>query len=184
MATPYTAERKKRRDELLADPETMSTICVHVANGGTLIDLCETWDLPFGWISKWLRIDPDRNKQYVQALNDRAEWVRERVLAELRHLGLSDLRRLFDDNGRLKDPRNWPSEIAHAIASVEVDELFEGSGKERTHVGYTKKVKLWPKTEALKLIGQNLDLFVERHEISGKVALEDLVTASIDEKKP
>jgi phage terminase small subunit len=85
----------------------------------------------------------------------------EAVLDELARVGFSDLRKAFSPDGGLLPVGEWPEDVARAISSVEVEELFEGSGKERQQVGWTKKVKLWPKTEALSLLGKNLKLFTD-----------------------
>jgi phage terminase small subunit len=83
----------------------------------------------------------------------------ERVLNEFGAIGFSDVRKLFGPGGGLLPPDQWPEDIAPAVASVEVDELYEGRGKDREQVGWTKKIKLWNKTDALKALGENLKLF-------------------------
>lgn len=83
----------------------------------------------------------------------------ERVLNEFGTIGFSDVRKLFSPDGGLLPPSEWPDDIAPAVSSVEVDELFEGVGKERMQIGWTKKVKLWNKVDALKSLGENLKLF-------------------------
>lgn len=192
---PYTADRRARRNLLFADPETIDVICAHVANGSDLPSLCATWDLPFGWISNWIHADMavgGRHSRYIQALNDRSEWVVESVLAELRKIGFSDLRQLFAADGSLLPPKDWPQHAAASVASVEVDELFEGTGQAREQVGVTRKVKLWDKMRALEMIGKNLSMFIERHEVTGHVTLEDLVNKAnerevivdVEETKP
>lgn len=85
----------------------------------------------------------------------------EAILDELARVGFSDLRKVFSADGGLLPVSEWPEDTARAISSVEVDELFEGSGKERTQIGWTRKVKLWPKAEALSLLGKNLKLFTD-----------------------
>lgn len=184
MATlPQTAERKKRRDLVLGSPDTLDVICAHVASGGTLIDLAETWDLPFGWVSNWVHSDKERGKRYMQALNDRAEWGAERILKELRTIGLADIRKAFNEDGSMKPPHTWPDDLARAVSAVETDELFEGAGRDRTQIGLTRKLRFNDKIRALELLGKNLALFVERHEHSGTVTLADLVTASQEDDK-
>jgi phage terminase small subunit len=74
----------------------------------------------------------------------------------------------FDDTGALKSPNNWPDDLAAVVASVETDELFEGSGEDRNQIGYTKKLKVWEKVKAIealsKLMGYNEP---DRKEIGG-----------------
>lgn len=82
--------------------------------------------------------------------------------ATLRETGLiarSDIRRLFNDNGTLKDPKDWPDDIARAVASVEVFEEFQGQGKNRKLVGYTKKVRFWDKNAALERLFKHFGLY-------------------------
>jgi phage terminase small subunit len=107
----------------------------------------------------------------VQALMDeranRTQVTADRVITEVARLGFADLRKLFDANGGLLPVDQWPDDIAAAVASVEVDELFQGYGENRIQVGYTKKVKLWDKGKALEMLGRHLKLFVDRHEHTG-----------------
>lgn len=107
----------------------------------------------------------------VQALMDerarRTQVTADRVITEVARLGFADLRKLFDAKGGLLPVDQWPDDIAAAVASVEVDELFEGFGENRVQVGYTKKVKLWDKAKSLEMLGRHLKLWVDRHEHTG-----------------
>lgn len=97
----------------------------------------------------------------------RVEITADRVLRELLALATSDLRKCFDPSGALLPPDSWPDDVAPAMASVEVEELFEGQGKDRTQIGFTKKVKLWDKNTALDKLGRHLGLWdKERAEVN------------------
>lgn len=179
MATEPKKTIEQRTKELQDDAaQTMLTICRHVASGGSLIELCETWDVRYGDMVTWINGDKGRGDQYNNSMNARNEWAREAVLLELRRIGHADIRKLYDDDGNLKDPSEWPTEVAKFVSSIEVNELFEGSGKDREHVGYIKKVKLWNKEKALELLGKNIKMFTEVHAHSGQITLEDLVQQS------
>jgi phage terminase small subunit len=84
---------------------------------------------------------------------------RERIAQELARIGFLDIRNVFDDNGKLKDPKEWGDDEAAAIAGLETEQTFEGYGEDRTWTGYLKKVKLTDKKAALdslaKLMGYN-----------------------------
>jgi hypothetical protein len=170
---------KDKVTEILSQPNILDEICCHIASGGTLVGLAELWDVVFGDLSNWIHSEPEREKRYIKALNDRSEWGTEKVLHELRRIGFSDIREIFRDDGSLKSPKDWPKDVALAVSSVEVDELFDGVGRERRQVGETKKLKLWDKMRALELLGKNLKLFTERHEHQVSETLADLVVGSV-----
>lgn len=119
-----------------------------------------------------------RIQSLMNARAKRVEVNADTILRELLKLALSDLRKLFDDKGQLLPPDQWPDDAAVAVASVEVEELFDGYGEERHQIGFTKKVKFWDKPRALELLGKHLKLFTDRVEHSGKVTLEELVGGS------
>lgn len=154
----------------------MDVICSHVANGGTLITLCEVWGLQFGDISNWIHLDKEREKRYISSLNDRGEWGVERILQELRSIGLADIRQAFNEDGSLKNTTELPESIARSIVAIEVDELYAGRGNDKTQIGWTKRIKFSDKLKALELLGKNLKLWVERLEVGGGIRLEDIVT--------
>lgn len=82
------------------------------------------------------------------------------VLRELKRVGFADLRKAFE-NGDLKKPEDWDDDTAAAISSIELEKLFQPDPEtgRRAHVGYTTKVKLWNKTDALRQLGEYFGLF-------------------------
>lgn len=154
----------------LSDPDLLATICAHVANGGTLITLCETWELRFSDIMAWIHADIEgREKAYIKALNDRAEWGQEVVLAELRAIGTADRTKIFNGAGKLLPVSEWPKDVAKAVAGYEESD---------TQWGVSIKVKYTDKLKALELLGKQMGMFVEKRELSGTVTLEQLVSQS------
>lgn len=113
----------------------------------------------------------------------RSEVHADQVLLELKRLGYSDLRGLYNENGTIKHPSEWSDDLARAVSSIEVEETFERDGKEMVWTGYTKKVKFWPKDKALELMGKHKKLFTDKVELSGKLSLADLVAGSKEEEK-
>jgi phage terminase small subunit len=89
----------------------------------------------------------------------RTEITIDRVLREVARLAFSDHRALFRENGSLKAPHEIDGDTAATVASVEVFEEFEGRGKNRVLVGYTKKMKLWDKNAALEKLMRHLGAF-------------------------
>lgn len=91
----------------------------------------------------------------------------DEVISELKKIAFLDIRGAFNDNGSLKDIKDIPDDVARAIAGIEIDDLFEGYGGDRTRIGYTKKLKLNDKTRALELLGKHLKILTDKVEHSG-----------------
>jgi len=87
-------------------------------------------------------------------LQARCDITAERVLLELAHVAYADVRRIFDPDGRLKQPKDYDAAIASAVVGVEVATRTVDEGE----VEYIHKIKLAPKVEALKTLAQHLGL--------------------------
>jgi len=170
--------KQERFNRIINDPETVTNICAHIANGGSLIDLCNMWSVSYAEIISWLNRDDDRRRSYTDALKANTEWAVSRILAELRSIAFADLRKIFNPNGGLLPPDQWPDDIARTIAGLEVIENFDGQGDQRKQSGWTKRVKFTDKLKSIEMMMKNLNMLTDRVEVSGKVTLEDLVIGS------
>lgn len=94
----------------------------------------------------------------------RLEITKDRIEQELARIGFADPRRFFDQDGRLLKPSDLGDDEAAALSSVEVFEEFEGQGKERHLVGFTKKVRFWDKRGALEVLGAKFGIGVKKVE--------------------
>lgn len=108
----------------------------------------------------------------IQKRERQIERTAERVLEEVGAIAFADLRKAFRDDGSLLPPHEWPDELAPAMSSVKVNELFEwqpredgGRGKEKVQVGFTKEVKLWDKPAALGMLGKYFKLWADQIEV-------------------
>jgi len=109
-------------------------------------------------VAKW--ITEGKGKQLAVA-----DLSAVRVLEELRRLGFSDVKRLFDESGNLRPVHTLPDEDSAAISSVEVvkKNLAAGDGKTDT----VHKLKVWDKPRSLEVLAKHFGLLVERLEASG-----------------
>lgn len=80
----------------------------------------------------------------------------EDILRELMRIGYSDTGQLLDERGNCRTLNEMPEDIRRCIASVK----FSGDGG--------TEVKLWPKNNALELLGKHLKMFTEKLELTGK----------------
>jgi len=163
VVPPYTVKLKT----ILEAPDIMDRVFLHIANGGDLITFCQNLDIRYSDIAEFINKDMDRIKRYSAAVKACEEWIRRRILNELAHIGLVDIRGIFNESGRMRPPGEWPEDIARAIAGVEIED--DGS----------TKVKLTDKIKALELIGKEMGMFVQRHAVEVKTTLEDLVSGSM-----
>ncbi len=177
------ATRKERTERLLAQVDLIETIYAFVANGGSLIDLCEVWQVRYSDVARFIDATPERKALYGAAVKARSEWMDEAILGEIRFLARFDIRRLYKDDGTLKNIAELDAQTARAVAAVEVDEIFEGAGAERQQVGETTKIKLWDKLKALDMAARNRGLVTDRVALTaGKQTLEELIGQSYAER--
>lgn len=145
---------------LIDDQKIFDVMLNHVANGGTLINLCQMWGTRYSDVIRAIRSNPDLKARYDQALEDRKEWAKERVLNEIKALSTFSVKDLFDpDTGQPIPIYKLPDEIATAIKEVDADGA----------------VKMVDKLKALDLLGKQLGLFVDKKEITGKLTLEQIL---------
>lgn len=97
----------------------------------------------------------------------RVELKADRVLQEIAHAAFLDPLELFKADGTLKALPDMPEAARRAIAGLEVEEIFQGTGAKRKWVGYLKKIKLVSKEGTLQLAGRHLKLFTDKAELTG-----------------
>lgn len=99
----------------------------------------------------------------------RTEVTQDMVIKELAKIAFLNIRKLYTENGQLKNIADIDSDTAGAISSLETLEEYEGYGDDREKIGDTQKVKLLDKTKALELLGRHLGMFKEKVTIDGNV---------------
>lgn len=119
-----------------------------------------------------------RIKRYIEKLMaDRLKRVDVRaddVVAELAKIAFGDLRGVFDEQGQLLPPHEWPDDAAAAIASMEATTAERGQGD----VEHVVKVRQWDKLRALELLGKHLKMFTDRVEHDVADGLADRLAAA------
>ena len=93
---------------------------------------------------------------------------RERIAQEYARIAFSDLRKIFNDDGALKLPKDWDDDTTAAIAGVDTDELFEWIDGAKSRIGDTKKLKMSDKRAALDSLAKLMGYVAPtRQEITG-----------------
>lgn len=164
------------------EPSTLRRICEHVANGGSLLELCKIWEVPYGALMSWIHENPDRSRQYDKAIQSQLYWAIDRVLDELKRIATVDISEAYTDKNELKPMKDIPEDVRRAIVAVETEELFDGVGREREMIGYTKRIKVADKIKALELIGKKFAMWIEKKQLDMSKSLEELIEESMQEE--
>lgn len=99
-----------------------------------------------------------------------SDWVLNRLADEAE----ADLADIFDDDMNLKPIHDWPDIWRKGlVAGVDVEELYEGRGEDREHIGRVHKVKLSDRIKRIELIGKHVmvQAFKDQIDASGTITL-------------
>lgn len=104
---------------------------------------------------------PDIREAIDAALADlsaRVGITAEMVMLERKRIATFDPRKLFNADGSPKEIQDLDDDTAAAIAGLEVLEEFDGAGKDRVFIGYTKKYRLAGKDASLAALEKHFGL--------------------------
>lgn len=162
----------------LESPQFFDDLTAHVANGGCPIEFSELHHIPWGRVSNWIRRDKERERLFDAAEKDREQYLKRTILRNLDRITNVDLRDAYDDDGNLLPIKQIPRHVVDAIQSIESEELWGGTGRERGVVGDLRRVKFLDKTKALDLLGKYLKLFDQTHKHKVEVSFENFIKGS------
>ena len=104
----------------------------------------------------WVREAVD---EALSRLNDSAIMSANDVLVEASRLGRFDARKLYRADGSPIPVNELDDDTARCVAAIEMIEVYEGSGKDRVFVGYTKRYKTHDKNSALDKLFKHHGLY-------------------------
>lgn len=92
----------------------------------------------------------------VAQVEEVLELSAQRVLTETMRIAYADPRKLYGEQGFAKKPGEWTDAEAAMVAGYEPNE-------------FGVKIKLWPKLQALEMLGKHLKLWTEvvEHRLDG-----------------
>jgi phage terminase small subunit len=106
----------------------------------------------------------------------------EMVAKELAKIAFFDPRMLFNSDGSAKPLDDIDDINITSIAGIEIEELYEGFGRDRKRIGRTKKFKLADKIAALEKLGKHLGMFVDYHkDLTDKPIHINITNCSLEE---
>jgi len=130
---------------------------------------------------------PDISARLAEALAEKQKAVgmsAEDVIRELSLIASSDIVDLFEPKLlTMRTVSDIPEKLRRCIQSVEFVEEFEGSGRDKVQIGWTRKIKLWSKDKALENLGRYHKLFVDVVKHEGLEGLADRMKKARDRAK-
>lgn len=90
-----------------------------------------------------------------------------RIRKEVARIAFFSPKKLIDEEtGEFKAMHELDDDTAAAIASIENEELFDGTGKDREKTGNLRKLKIWDKGRALELGAKIEGLVREQQQLA------------------
>ncbi len=105
--------------------------------------------------------------QAMEKRENELEITAEMVLNEFARIAFVDPRNFFNPDGSAKAITELDEDTASALAGFQIDDLFEGKGKDRQLIGYVKKYKIADKIRALEALAKHLGITSENIKVSG-----------------
>jgi len=93
------------------------------------------------------------------AAASRLEISQDKVIGAFAEIGFLDPAEMFDEDEHLVPLRSMPLSVRRAIAGIEIEEKYQGRGKDRVKTSRIKKLKLCSKNDALEKLAKHLGLF-------------------------
>jgi phage terminase small subunit len=87
------------------------------------------------------------------------EITAERILLEIARIAYFDPRKLYHPDGSPIPINELDDDTAAALAGLDIHEEYEGTGKDRKFIGYTKKYKVSEKNAALDKLAKYRGLY-------------------------
>lgn len=125
-------------------------------------------------IAEITRLQAERSKR--TGIN--ADWL----LARLADEAMADVADLYTDGGELRPVSEWPMIWRQGLVQgIDVEELFDGRGKDREQIGVVRKIKLSDRVRRLELIGRHIGVkaFEDTVNVKGLEGLGDRLSRAL-----
>lgn len=108
-----------------------------------------------------------------EARQARTNITVDRVLQELAILAFSNIKNYVWNGEELDVAEDVDPAAMRAVSSVTTETSYDKNGEPHEK----KKFTLWSKTEATKMLGSHLQMFIDKHELSAGPSIVDFIDA-------
>lgn len=171
--TPKTPNRALERwSAMQRDAHRLEAMLLTwIASGSFLHEFTGLLEIGVEEAHRFLNQTVERRNKWREAEKIGEEVQKSRVKGELAKIAYSDIRRLFDERGKMLDPNLWPIAEAAAVTGFQVKEGVDKNGEPY----FETKVSFGGKMEALKSLGQEHGMFAKRHVVDVGESFEQLL---------
>ena len=101
-------------------------------------------------------------EERLERTETKADWVLKRLFCEAE----ADIADIYNDDGTIKPISDWPLIWRQGlVAGIKVNELFEGTGKDKKKIGEAVEVKISDRARRLELIGKHVDVMAFKEKV-------------------
>ncbi len=112
-------------------------------------------------------------QRLMEIRSKKVELTAESVLEEIKKVAFLDIREGFNDDGTMKQPKDWSDDFAKGVTSLKARiEKVAGSDDEFAEI---KELRTNDKLRALELCGKHLKLFTDKVEHSGEINVNTIM---------
>lgn len=117
-------------------------------------------------------------REYIAEIEKKAAEetlvTNKRIIKEYARIAFLDIRKMFDENGKLKKITDLDDDTAAAIAGMDISTFMRQADDEEAFMEIVKKIKSVDKKGALDSLAKILGMFVEKIEVYEKKVLIDV----------
>lgn len=91
-----------------------------------------------------------RVEQLQEELQERNRMTLDKTINSISEIANFDIAELYEEDGTMKSIHEIPKHIRTSINELNVLEVYEGTGKDRKFIGYSKKARMINRLDALE----------------------------------
>ncbi len=111
--------------------------------------------------SRWLGRDDVSEfiAKLIKKREERLDLKADEAMIECRRIALADVADAFDEDGSIKAIHDIPLDLRRCISGLEIEDIWEGKGKDKVYIGRLVKIKFWSKDKNLEMLFKHHGLF-------------------------
>lgn len=116
-------------------------------------------------------------QEYVKSLSNkqqqRTEITADRVIEEIAKVAFCDIKNLYNEDGRLKEPQELEDHVSATVSSFKNRREYQGKDEDgNAEYATIDEYKTYDKLKALELLGKRFAIFTDKQEVTHTISEE------------